>query len=157
MEFLDPMPEEFWWAILLTASALLILLTLFAMGRRRLDRWRRSRRQRRAARGERQAQNLLRRQGFIPVDDQVRTDWTVLVDDEPQTFELIADLIVEKQGRRYIVEVKTGRLGPSITYAATRRQLLEYRCAFAVDGLLLLDMNTGQWQAIEFPDLPDLH
>ena len=33
-----------------------------------------------------------------------------------------------------VAEVKTGRLAPRIDTPATRRQLLEYRLAFDVDG-----------------------
>ena len=123
------------------------------MARRRLDRWRRRRRSRRAYRAEEDAPKLLRRQGFIPIDEQVRRSWTLLVDGEEEEVDLIADWIVERDGLHFVVEVKSGELGPSIRYAATRRQLLEYYCAFDVDGIILLDMNRGHWQLIEFPEI----
>ncbi len=152
-ELFANMPEEFWWGVMLTASALLLAVQTVAMARRRLARRKRQRRSRRAYRAEERAENLLRKQGFIPLDEQVRQEWTVLVDGQEEVVELIADWIVESEGLRFLVEVKTGEFGPSIRYAATRRQLLEYRCAFDVDGLILLDMNTGQWQLIEFPEV----
>jgi hypothetical protein len=37
-----------------------------------------------------------------------------------------------------------------LSSAATRRQLLEYRLAFDVDGVLLVDVETGEVSEVEF-------
>jgi hypothetical protein len=50
-----------------------------------------------------------------------------------------------------VAEVKTGTLAPRIETATTRRQLLEYRVAFAVDGVLLVDADAGTVRRVEFP------
>jgi hypothetical protein len=50
---------------------------------------------------------------------------------------------VEHRGRRYIAEVKTGRLAPRLSHGPTRRQLLEYRAAFDVHGVVLVDADAG--------------
>ena len=54
---------------------------------------------------------------------------------------LRADYLVARAGRRYIAEVKTGRLAPRLAHGPTRRQLLEYRAAFDVHGVILVDAD----------------
>jgi hypothetical protein len=49
-----------------------------------------------------------------------------------------------------VAEVKTGRWAPRLETAATRRQLLEYRFAFDVDGVLLVDADADRVSSIEF-------
>ena len=61
-----------------------------------------------------------------------------------------ADFVVVRRGRRYVAEVKTGQAAPDIAAPATRRQLLEYRCAFGVDGVLLVDAEAGRVHAVDF-------
>ena len=51
---------------------------------------------------------------------------------------------------RLVAEVKTGEAAPSLATAATRRQLLEYHVAFAVDGVLLVCPERGAIHRIEF-------
>jgi hypothetical protein len=52
-----------------------------------------------------------------------------------------------------VVEVKTGALAPKIETSATRRQMLEYRVAFDVDGVLLVDAESGTVHEVTFPTL----
>ncbi|MFU8803405.1 MAG: hypothetical protein ACNA8W_06325 [Bradymonadaceae bacterium] len=138
-----------WWLAGLFA-ALLILGWL--LGRLRRGRRRRviRARQGRAQVGEDEASSFLGEWGFEVVDSQVRHHWSVLVDGEAEEILLIADYLVEREGLRYVAEVKTGLDAPSIRTAATRRQLLEYRCAFDVDGVLLVDMEGETIQEIVF-------
>ena len=116
--------------------------------------WRGSRRaRRRAARagaGEDRAVGLLEAAGFRIVARQARIAWAPLVDGEPCELELRADYLVESGGERFVAEVKTGDEAPSITTAATRRQLLEYSIAFATDGVLLVCPERGVIHRIEF-------
>ena len=95
----------------------------------------------RAVEGERDAVALLEDDGYTVADRQVRGSWTLRADGEPVTVGLRADYLVVRDGRRYIAEVKTGRLAPSLSHAPTRRQLLEYRAAFDVDGVVLVDAS----------------
>ena len=62
-----------------------------------------------------------------------------------------ADYLVEQDGERLVAEVKTGAEAPELSTAATRRQLLEYRVAFAVEGVLLVCPERGTIQRVEFP------
>ena len=68
-------------------------------------------------------------------------------------MELRADLVVHGRGRRWVADVKTGAEAPRLTTQATRRQLLEYRVAYEVDGVLLVDMEEGVVHTVDF-DLP---
>ncbi|HEY1555711.1 MAG TPA: hypothetical protein VGF94_12825 [Kofleriaceae bacterium] len=115
--------------------------------------WRAKRRAARAGRGEDRAAVLLERAGFRIVARQARVAWAPLVDGEPHVTELRADYLVEADGERLVAEVKTGDEAPSLDSAATRRQLLEYRVAFAVDAVLLVCPEIGAIRRIEFPGL----
>jgi hypothetical protein len=106
-----------------------------------------------AAAGEARAERLLVSAGFDVLARQVTHRWIVRVDGAPIVIDLRADYIVERGARRFVAEVKTGRFAPRIDSAATRRQMLEYRCAFDVDGVLLVDADAEAIHAIEF-DLP---
>jgi hypothetical protein len=95
----------------------------------------------RAVDGELGAFALLKREGYAVQGRQVPGSWTVRADGEPLTFGLRADYLVARQGRRYIAEVKTGRLAPRLSHGPTRRQLLEYSAAFDVHGVILVDAD----------------
>jgi hypothetical protein len=88
---------------------------------------------------------------FTIVARQARTSWAPLVDGEPHETELRADYLVEARGERFVAEVKTGDEAPRLETAATRRQLLEYHVAFAVDGVLLVCPELGTIHRVEFP------
>jgi len=124
-------------------------LTLRALGRA-LRRWQARRRQARAVRGERQAERLLDRLGYALLGRQVATSWAVTCDGEVHEVPLRADLLVERDGKRYVAEVKTGRVAPRLATATTRRQLLEYRVAYDVDGVLLVDAEAGRVMHVDF-------
>jgi ribosomal protein L15E len=108
------------------------------------------RRSKKATDGERAAEGLLANSGYTIIDRQVPKKWKIHVDGEARTVRLRADLMVRKGGRRYIAEVKTGAVAPSIESPDTRRQLLEYRIAYHVDGVLLVDMEHGQIREVRF-------
>ena len=95
----------------------------------------------RAIDGEAGAFALLEREGYAVLERQVPGTWTMRADGEPVTFGLRADYLVARGGRRYIAEVKTGRLAPRLSHGPTRRQLLEYSAAFDVHGVILVDAD----------------
>ncbi len=140
---------------LLTAAAVVGLLvqTLVLAARRWLRRRRLTLRMQRAQRGEERAAAQLEALGYAILGAQVEANHAVSVDDRVVNVTLRADYLVEHSGRRYVVEVKTGAFAPKIETSATRRQLLEYRVAFDVDGVLLVDGETGKVHAITFPSL----
>jgi len=141
-------------AVIAALGAAIVALWLAA----KLRAWRGSRRaRRRAARagaGEDRAADLLVAAGFTIVERQACVDWAPLVDGEPCVTPLRADYLVELAGQLLVAEVKTGAAAPSITTAATRRQLLEYCIAFAADGVLLVCPERDEIHRIVFPRAP---
>jgi hypothetical protein len=103
----------------------------------------------RAVDGELEAFALLERAGYEVLERQVPGSWTVLADGEHVTFGLRADYLVAREGRRYIAEVKTGRLAPRLSHGPTRRQLLEYSAAFDVHGVILVDADAETLTHVE--------
>jgi len=119
-------------------------------------RWRGFVLRRRAARardGEARARALLERRGWSVIAEQPVTEWRALLGGEAQAFVVRADFLVERGGRVYVAEVKTGAAAPRLDTAATRRQLLEYQVAYGADGVLLVDAEAGAVRVVDFPEL----
>jgi hypothetical protein len=110
----------------------------------------------RALRGEERAPRWLKAHGYTVVGAQVTVSHPVCVDGCTVHVGLRADYLATRAGQRYVVEVKTGAWAPKIETSATRRQVLEYRVAFDVDGVLLVDGETGKVHEITFPSLERL-
>ena len=138
------------WIIIVLVVWVLILLVL--------GRWRNQRGHRRAVQraaragaGEVAAETLLESHGYRVLERQVRCLWWMAVDGEDEEVELRADLLVERDGERFIAEVKTGERAPDPAFPPTRRQLLEYRLAFDPYGVLLVDVEAGEIFEVDFP------
>lgn len=138
-----------WVVAALCALALTLLMVGRALSRLR-SRAAARRRWQRAAAGEVEAEDLLAERGFAILDRQAGLVWSIECDGEPHPVELRADLLVERGGRRYVAEVKTGLSAPLLTNAATRRQLLEYCVAYQVDSVLLVDVEAQAVREITF-------
>lgn len=138
--------------------AALALVVLSAWATLRLQRWgrRRSlvRRAARAQAAEREAFELLEARGYEVLGRQVRQSFRLTADGEEVRFTLIADYVVERAGRRWVAEVKTGERALDLRYGPTRRQLLEYREAFGVQGVLLVDAEGRRLLRVEFDGTP---
>jgi len=147
----DPLAR--WALVAIAALAILaaFVQTLRLWWRASAPRWRLRAQAARAARGEVRAERLLAELGYEVRARQVACTWTVAVDGAPHEVELRADLIAVRDGLAFVAEVKTGDLAPRIENSATRRQLLEYRCAFDVDGVLLVDAENDSVREIVFP------
>jgi len=152
MEWRSIPPEVF-----ATALALALVVALFLWLSVVVRKWQRRRailaRVARAGEGELRAAEWLEALGYEISGAQVSIQYPVYVDDQLITVSLRADYLVEKDGARFVAEVKTGGLAPRIETASTRRQLLEYRVAFAVDGVLLVDAEAERVHVITFPRL----
>jgi hypothetical protein len=142
-------PSAVWIALAALASLLALVQTARIAWTRFARSWSVRARARRAVEGELRAEPMLRAAGYEVLDRQVRGGWTVYADGEPLAIGLRADLLVARGGRRYVAEVKTGKLAPRLDHAATRRQLLEYRIAFGVDGVLLVDAEAERVTVVE--------
>ncbi len=106
----------------------------------------------RAGDGEKEAAIYLQDAGFMVLGTQVASTYSLMVDERPMDIDVRADLVVEKGARRFVVEVKTGKVAPRLDTPATRRQLLEYQLAFDVDGILLFDAEARAIRTISFPE-----
>ncbi len=149
-------PPDVLLGIAVVAVVLALLQALVLLGRRRMRRRRMSLRMERAVLGEEQAPALLAAHGFTVTGAQVTVEHVVRIDDRDVVIPLRADYLAEKRGSRYAVEVKTGALAPRIETSATRRQILEYRIAFDVDGVVLVDAESRRVHEITFPALERL-
>lgn len=139
---------------LVALGVALIVGALFGFAWLRSSKTRRARRRaRRAAQGERDAERLLELEGFVIVGRQVERVLRVEVDGFPTEAGLRCDFVVRRGGALYVAEVKTGAVAPRIDHAPTRRQLLEYRLAFDVEGVLLVDPEAGRIRDVVFPAL----
>ena len=103
--------------------------------------------------GELKAKVALEEMGFEIIDEQARLESEIEVDGDKVPYRLICDYIVEKEGVRSIVEVKTGSKAPDPSTSATRRQLLEYAVSYSVDSIKLFDADRGMLKEVRFPFL----
>jgi hypothetical protein len=111
-----------------------------------------ARRAARARQAEVEAETLLQAQGYAVLERQPRTTWALEVDRKRLEVELRADLLVRRQGRTCLVEIKSGNRAPDPQHGPTRRQLLEYALAYDADSILLLDMDQRRVAEVSFPD-----
>jgi len=138
-------------ALILAGVLFCCCVALWMVGRKWFVRWQLGRRWAHAAKAEAQAPKILQTLGYEVLGAQVQGGYTLMVDARPVAVSLRADYLVRRDGRLYIAEVKSGRVAPRLDTAATRRQLLEYRMAFAVDGVLLVNAELGSVQQVVFP------
>jgi hypothetical protein len=139
---------------LIVAAGLLVFLVLYHGIYARLRRRRIIDRIVRARKGESRARDLLEARGYSVIGAQFGCSYTISIDGEDLAIPLRADYLVTRDGRRYVAEVKTGAYAPYLRTSATRRQLLEYRVAFDVDGVLLVDAEQDRVHVVRFP-FPD--
>ncbi len=144
------LPRESWIVLAATGGGLALFQTMRLWWHAASVRWRLRDQSERAAAGEARAEKLLRRAGYRIDARQATQRWSVHVDGEPHEVTLRADFIVARRRRRYVAEVKTGDDAPDVAAPATRRQLLEYRCAFTVDGVLLVDAESSRIHTVDF-------
>jgi hypothetical protein len=142
-------------ALALALLSAIVLAAVILAVTRRWRSWQASTRAQRQARrsiaGEIEAERLLSSLGYRVLARQVCLEWAIACDGEDHVVELRADLLVERRGRRYVAEVKTGLSAPLLTNAATRRQLLEYCVAYDVESVLLVDVEEDRVCEISFP------
>lgn len=104
---------------------------------------------------EKKAEMLLKRNGFQIIDRQQSKPLIIKAGSVPHRYLIRIDFLVKKNGRTYVVEVKSGSKN-KITKRETRRQLLEYFLAYQPYGIILFDMDTKKFSEIRFL-LPYFH
>ncbi len=140
-------------SILITLICLLVILVLkmwfSSFKKRRLQK----RRFKRGVKLEKEAARFLTKKGFKIIGEQVEFEHKYKIGNSHNTSKLNIDYLVTKNGRIYIVEVKSGKSAISITNKSTRRQLLEYSIAIPNDGIYLLDMENKILSLVEFKNI----
>lgn len=148
------MPDTSAESLLLLAFAMGVGALLYGVLTSSIARLKRSwiakRRARIAIQGEHNALALLHQHGYAVLATQCPMTWSIQVNGMAIPIELRADAIVERDGRRYVAEIKTGNEAPHIETAQTRRQLLEYLVAYQADGALLVNMPQYSIQEVQF-------
>jgi len=97
-----------------------------------------------------QARGWLERNGFTIVDEQVSQLSYLIVNGEESPFTVRADYLVEREGVRAIVEVKTGAVADPSS-RGTRRQILEYAQVYGVSDVYLFDADSQRLHHIGVP------
>ena len=105
----------------------------------------------RAKKGEKQALDLLESEGYEILEWQKRAPICAKVDGVACKTYIAADVLVRKEGRIYVAEIKTGGEATKVSHAPTRRQLLEYFFIFKPYGILLVNMEQKKICKVEFP------
>ena len=98
---------------------------------------------------EQKAIKLLKKHGYKIESLQTIAKGKLLQDDEMINFFIRADLIVSKDKKKFIAEVKSGKAA-SIEEINTRRQLFEYSKVFNNKNLILIDTEKNKIKKIEF-------
>ena len=99
---------------------------------------------------EKEAAQWLKKNGYKILDYQATLKYSLLANKEEFSIAVTPDFMVEKNGTKAIVEVKSGEVAPKIENKATRRQLLEYHFIKPDLPLYLLDMELKELRLIEF-------
>jgi membrane protein implicated in regulation of membrane protease activity len=148
------LPSQAWLVAL--ALAVLLLIALLGWWRAATRLSRRSRvRQRTARKAEGRAERLLERRGYHILERQLVQSWRLEIDGVSEEVTSRVDLLVERDGKVYVADVKSGEQAPDPRRPATRRQMLEYLLAFDADGALVVDMSSREIRSVAFPGLLD--
>ena len=103
----------------------------------------------RGRKGEKTSINLLKKNGYKILDEQIKLNGYFFIDEELNKFDLRPDLLVEKDGIEYIAEIKTGEVA-NPSNRNTRRQLQEYSYFSNQDVILLVDPIKKSIKRISF-------
>lgn len=103
-----------------------------------------------AGRAEAAARKFLESQGYIIMAVQERVPILTKINGKPHKSHIQADLIVKKNKKVYVVDVKTGEVAQRPASPDNRRQLLEYFLVYRPDGVLVLDMDSQKIYQMEF-------
>lgn len=142
-----------WFEIIFILLALLLGAWLYSRFQDMMTVWRMRKISRQGKKGELKAWKALEKLGYKVLQEQARMESTMLVNGKKMPYNIIGDFLVEKGGKKSIVEVKTGSRAPDPTNSATRRQLLEYAVSYPIDSIMLFDAQVGELKKIEFPSL----
>ena len=99
---------------------------------------------------ENRARGFLRDKGYSIVSEQEICYHRYMVNGKNFESKIILDYVVQKNNKKYIVEVKSGKSAIHLKDKNTRRQILEYDFVIENDGVFILDMENKNMQLVEF-------
>ncbi len=134
----------------ITAIFVLFFFLLRLLTKQYLEKRNIRKRFKRGTKMEKRGRDFLIKQGFKIEHEQYVAHHVFYVDNKKESIGIKPDYIVSKDGKRYIVDVKSGHSAISLKDKATRRQMLEYDHAIPNDGIFLLDMENEQLKHVEF-------
>lgn len=134
--------------VLLAIVSLWFLLYVLSV---RLKKWRIRQKQKRGVVKEAEAKKLLERKRYRVLEYQPEFWYTAIQGNTDVRVCLKPDYLVEKDGRLFCVEVKTGHGADGLSNKNTRRQILEYACFIKCSGVLFVDMEHNEIKRIRFP------
>ena len=104
---------------------------------------------RKGRKGEGIAVKLLNQEGYEIIDKQITFPGFLFENNKKIEFLVKPDFIVEKNGEKFIAEVKTGAVA-LIQNRNTRRQILEYSHLNQNKTVLLVDIENRKIKKIDF-------
>ncbi len=137
------------WLILVLASCIASVIVFYL-----ISKWRRRsscrRRFKHGINAEKHIEGILRSYGYEVVGLQKSIPMVAYVDGERLDYKVRPDGIARKGVHEYFVEMKTGAYAVNPMYSNTRRQLLEYYYNSSVEGVLLVNGDSGSVQLVQF-------
>ena len=100
--------------------------------------------------GEIRAKDYLLNRGFKIIAEQPSIKKNIFIDGQEFFYEIRADFIIQKKGKKALVEVKTGKEAVDPLSTNTRRQLFEYSYSYDIDKVYLLDADSMKMKEISF-------
>lgn len=100
---------------------------------------------------EKRALRFLEERGFQCVGEQIEKEAFFLVDGRRIPFRVRIDYLLERDGKKYVAEVKTGKRAETPEHPSVRRQLLEYALLFAPWSVLFVDGEENEVHEVSFP------
>ncbi len=104
---------------------------------------------RKGRKGEGDAIKLLNSEGYKIIDEQVSFPGFLFENNKKVEYLVKPDFLVEKNGEKFIAEVKTGA-SAFIQNRNTRRQILEYSHLNQNKTVLLIDIENKKIKKIDF-------
>lgn len=95
-------------------------------------------------------ETFLKRRGYQILGRQPKESIIVRIDDKDHLGTLAADCRVKKNGKEYVVVVRSGEGDFDPTEPALRRRLVEYHRAFGLNGILLVDPQEEKIHLVNF-------
>ncbi len=143
--------SEFWLIIIILVCCIASILLFYL-----LTKWWRKvtirRRFRHGIKAEAYVDRILRSHGYQVHGVQQPITMTAYIDDEKVDYKVRPDAVASKDGREYLVEMKTGKVSINPMYSNTRRQLLEYYYSAPGDGVLLVNGDSGTVKKVSFKE-----